>query len=74
MTVKLILTASYLLVIAGSFGMVLFSTKFPFATSMWELAYAKERLVGLNGHQVWKCSWGCIILGTTGQLVACWLQ
>ena len=72
--VKLIFTCSYLFVIAGSVGMVLFATKFPFSTSLWELAFAKERLAGLNGHQVWKYSWGAIILGTVGQLVAVWLQ
>ncbi len=74
MMVKLILTPSYLLVIAGSVGMVLFATKFPFSTTIKDLELAPERLCGFNGHQVWKYSWGAIILGTVGQLLACWLQ
>ena len=44
--------------------MVLFSTRFPFSTALWELKVAPQRLAGLNGHKVWRCSWGAIILGT----------
>jgi hypothetical protein len=73
MTVSIILTFSYLLIVAGSIGMVLFATKFPFSTSIRELVFASERLFGFNGHQVWKYSWAAIILGTVGQLVAYWL-
>lgn len=74
MMVKLILTFSYLLVIAGSVGMVLFATKFPSANFLWELEGTRERLCGLNGHQIWKYSWGAIILGNAGQLLAVWLR
>jgi len=73
MTVKIILTISYLLVILGSSGMFLFSTKFSFSTAVWQLEHAPEHLCGLNGHQVWKLSWGAIILGSVGQLIACWV-
>jgi hypothetical protein len=74
MTVKIILTASYLLIIFGSFGMVLFATRFPFSTSIRQLEHVQERLCGLNGYQVWKYSWVAIIIGSVGQLVAAWLQ
>jgi hypothetical protein len=74
MCVKLLWTVSYLLVIAGSVGMVLFATKFPLSAALWELAYAKQRLIGLNGQQVWRCSWIAILAGSVGQLVAVWLQ
>jgi hypothetical protein len=73
MTVSIILTCSYLLIVAGSIGMVLFATKFPFSTSIRELVFASERLFSFNGHQVWKYSWAAIILGTVGQLIAYWL-
>ena len=28
----------------------------------------------LNGYQVWKYGWACIIAGTLGQLVALWVK
>ena len=74
MTVLLILTVSYCLVMLGSTGMILFTTRFPFATGLSDLRLAKQRLLGLNGQQVWQGSWSAIILGTAGQLAAAWLQ
>ena len=71
---KLIFTASYSFVLIGSVGMVLFSTRFPFATSTWQLELAEERLCGLNGHQVWRYSWVAIIMGTVGQIVGTWVS
>ena len=73
-TAKLIFTASYSFVLIGSVGMVLFSTRFPFAMNNWELELAKERLCGLNGHQVWRYSWVAIIMGTVGQIVGTWVS
>ena len=71
---KAVLTFSYLLVVAGSLGMVLFTTRFPFTTILSEQQCAEQRLCGLNGQQVWRYSWGAIILGTMGQLLALWFQ
>lgn len=73
MLVKILLSVSYFLVLLGSIGMVLFSTKFSFATSTWEHKNSDERICSLNGQQVWIGSWLFIIIGTLGQLLACWL-
>lgn len=73
-TAKLIFTASYSFVLIGSVGMVLFATRFPFATSTWQLELAKEGLCGLNGYQVWRYSWVAIIMGTVGQIVGTWVS
>lgn len=73
-TDKIIFTVSYLLVIAGSFGMIIFPIRFPFATSIRELKYAKERFFQLNGYQVWIVSWISILLGSVGQIIATWCQ
>ena len=74
MPVNVILTISYLLVIAGSFGMIGFATRFPLSTRIADLSQSSERLLRLNGHQVWRGSWGAIILGSAGQLLASWLK
>ena len=73
MIVKVILSISYLLVILASIGMLLFATKFPFSTNIRDLELAQERVLGLNGYQVWKYSWAAIVVSTVGQLIACWL-
>lgn len=70
---KIIFTVSYLLVGTGSVGMWLFATKFPFSSAAWQLEYAQERIVGLNGYQVWNYSWIAIILGTLGQILGTWV-
>lgn len=70
---KIIFTISYGLVIIGSIGMIKFASKFPFSTHIADLKLAKERLFGLDGYQVWVCSWAAILIGTFGQLVATWL-
>lgn len=72
--VKALVTASYLLVVIGSAGMVLFATRFPFSTRIQDLRLVPERALGLNGHQVWKYGWVCIIAGTLGQLIGLWVQ
>jgi len=59
---------SYTSIIIASIGMILFSTKFPFSTNIWELKNAKERVFWLNGCQLWVISWFLIIFGTTVQL------
>ena len=71
---KVIFTVSYLLVLVGSIGMIIFARKFSFASSLWEQRYTKERLFGLNGYQVWTSSWVAILLGTVGQAIATWCQ
>ncbi len=69
---KIIFTVSYLLVIVGSSGMVVFAIRFPLASSIWELKHAKERFLRLNGYQVWVFSWFAILFGTVGQIIATW--
>ena len=66
-------TISYLLIILGSCGMVVFATKFSLASSPWQLKLTKERFLGLNGYQVWIVSWFSIILGTSLQLIILWV-
>lgn len=69
---KIIFTISYSFLILGSIGMVAFALKFPHVTGIWELKFASERFLGLNGYQVWVYSWAAILLGTVGQLIATW--
>ena len=71
-TDKIFFTISYLLVIVGSVGMIVFGSKFPFATGIAQLKDTPERFLGLNGYQVWVYSWIAILLGTAGQLIATW--
>ncbi len=69
---KIILTVSYLLIITGSAGMMVFASKFPLASGgIWELKYTLGFL-SLNGYQIWISSWFAILLGTAGQILATW--
>jgi hypothetical protein len=74
MTVRLVLVVGlavgYLLVILGSIGMVLFALKFPFSSSLRDLAQAMERLGPFNGYQVWIGAWLLIIFGPIIQLAS----
>jgi hypothetical protein len=75
MCAKIVFTISYLLVILGSIGMIIFIKEFPLASNPEELKlWNKGKLMGLNGYQVWKYSWVAILFGTVGQLIACWMQ
>jgi hypothetical protein len=74
MASKIIISLSYILVIIGSVGMILFSTKFPFSTRIKDLSLTNHRLLGLDGFQVWIGSWSCIILGTLIQLINYWVS
>ena len=53
--------------IIGSVGMVIYATNFPFSSNIWELKFGPERLMGLNGYEVWAISWVLIILSGLGQ-------
>jgi len=57
-----------ILVVLGSIGMILFASKFPFTTAIWELKHTKERVLFLNGYYVWVLSWFFIIAGALIQL------
>ena len=72
MSVKVILTISYLLVIMGSIGMMVFAVKFSFSTSIFQLKNTSERFLWFDGYQVWIYSWVLILVGTAGQLIAAW--
>jgi hypothetical protein len=64
---------SYLSIIFGSIGMILFATRFPLSSSIKDLELAEERILGLNGYQVWKWSWVLILSGATIQLIIIWM-
>jgi len=70
---KIVISSSYISIICGSVGMMVFVTKFPFSTSIQDLRYVRERVFGLNGYQVWRFSWLLIILGTIIQLINYWM-
>ena len=66
---KFVLIVSYLLIILGSFGMILFAIKFSVSTNIRDLEYIHEKVFFLNGFQLWATSWSLIIAGTAIQLV-----
>ncbi len=68
-----LMTASYVLIIFGSLGMIVFATKFSFSTKIKDMELTKERFFCLNGYRVWWLSWSLIILGAVIQLVDFWL-
>lgn len=55
---------SHIFTISGAFGMIVFSQKFPFSTSIWMLKHTHERYLGLNGYEMWILSWSLIIAGS----------
>jgi len=69
---KLSVSCSYILIILGSVGMILFATKFPFSANIKDLKHVTGKVLQLNGYQVWMFSWGFIIIGTAIQLIAFW--
>jgi hypothetical protein len=66
-------SSSYLLIVLGSIGMILFITKFPVSTRIKDLELTPTRIFSLNGYQVWKLSWLLIILGSLFQLLTIWV-
>jgi len=67
---KILNSFSYILIITGSLGMMVFATKFSFSTRIKDLELTEEeRYLTLNGFQVWKYSWISIIVGTVIQLI-----
>lgn len=63
------LGCSYLFGIAGSVGMMIFATTFPFSTSIRDLRLSPERFLGLDGYRVWMVSWSLILTGGFIQLI-----
>lgn len=61
---KVMVALSYLFIVSGSIGMILFATRFPLSSRIIDLKYLKETLFGLKGHHVWFLSWILIIAGT----------
>lgn len=59
----------YSYIIIGSMGMILFTQKFPFSSRIQELEYTPEKLIGLNGYEVWAISWVLMIPGGISQLM-----
>jgi hypothetical protein len=66
---NLVVVASYLSIIAGSVGMMVFATKFRFSTRLEDLDLDSTTVLGLKGDAVWSWSWRLIIAGTVIQLL-----
>ena len=60
---------SYLFIILGSVGMMVYVTKFPFSTSPDDASVDSTTFLGMKGNAVWVWSWRSIIAGTAIQLV-----
>jgi hypothetical protein len=67
---KFVFSFSYVLVMLGSLGMMVYATKYGFATNSDEYRLSRKKFMGLNGAQMWRVSWVLILLGTFGQLIA----
>lgn len=67
--IRLIFDGSYLLIIAGSTGMIIFATGFPLSSKIGDLCLSSERFLELHGYGVWMLSWVLIITGTVLQMI-----
>ena len=70
---KVIVSLSFISMILGAIGMIIFATRFHFSTRIKDLQLAEERIFGLDGYQVWMISWILIIFGTFVQLIHFWI-
>ncbi len=50
---KVIVSLSFISMILGAIGMIIFATRFPFSTRIKDLQLAEERIFGLDGYQLW---------------------
>jgi hypothetical protein len=66
---KILLMGCYVLVMAGSIGMFVFASWFPFSTRIKDLKDMHKGPWGLNGYYVWMGAWGAILVGTFGQMI-----
>lgn len=66
---KVAVAASYLFIIAGTVGLIILATKFPFASFFWELRHTKESFLRLNGYTIWILSWSLIVTGAAIQFL-----
>jgi len=66
---NLLVILSYLFIIVGSVGMMIFMAKYPFGSGMTDLEHTRRPILGLNGKQFWLLSWFLIIAGTAIQLM-----
>ena len=69
---KLLVSAGYVFVVLGSLSLIVFATKFGFATNLDDYEVSPTRYLRMNGKQVWWLSWILIVLGTSLQLVYVW--
>jgi hypothetical protein len=58
-------TLGIILQLVGYIGMILFPSKFGFATHINRYRLMPHRILGLNGYHFWALSWGLVIVGTT---------
>jgi hypothetical protein len=71
---KIVFSLSYIFIILGSLGMIIFANKFSFSTRIKDLKLTNEKFLGLNGYKIWIGSWSLIIFGTIIQLVIPWIK
>ena len=70
---KVIVSLSFISIILGAIGMMIFATRFTFSTRIKDLQLVEEKIFGLDGYQVWTISWIFIICGTFIQLIHFWI-
>lgn len=70
---KVIVSLSFISIMLGAIGMIIFATRFTFSTRIKDLQLAEENIFGLNGYQIWTISWILIICGTFIQLIHFWI-
>ncbi len=60
----IVVALSYLCIIAGSVGMIVYVRKFPFYTSSVDSEADSTTFLGMEANTVWVISWLLIIVGT----------
>jgi len=60
----IVVALSYLCIIAGSVGMIVYVKKFPFYTSPVDSKADITTFLGMKANAVWATSWLLIIVGT----------
>ena len=70
---KILNSFGFVFIMVGLLGQISFVRKFPSSTNIKDLELTPNRLLGLNGLQVWKLSWIFILGGSIIQLIMIWI-
>ena len=70
---KILNSFAFVFILIGLLGQIGFVRKFPSSTNIKDLQLSPERLLRLNGYQVWKWSWILILVGSIVQLIRIWI-